>query len=181
MVGHASGGKDTAAEYIASKYNFIHVSTGDLLRDYIEKNDLGEPTRDVMQTVANRLRAEYGADFLVIKAMASKSNKDIVISGLRNPSEARSIHDSGGKLIVVNASPEIRHARAELRNRPGDSLDFSAFTGQQRTEEDSDDPNAQNLNAVFALADEFIENNTTLEDLHTKIDKYMKVVLRQKT
>ena len=179
LVGHASGGKDTAAEYIMKKYNFEHVSTGDLLREYVNKNNLGEPTRDLLQAVANRMRAEYGADYLVAQALYAKSNKNIIISGLRNPAEARCIHEAGGKLLVVNARPEIRHARAELRGRPGDSLDFSAFTNQQKTEENSQDPNAQNLNAVFAMADEFIENNTRLEYLHSKIDEYIKILLRQ--
>jgi dephospho-CoA kinase len=179
LVGHASGGKDTAAEYIMKKYNFVHVSTGDLLRQYVDENDLGQPTRDILQAVANRMRAEYGADYLVARALAVRPNSNIIISGLRNPAEARYIHEAGGKLLVVNARPEIRHARAELRGRPGDSLDFSAFTDQQKTEENSEDPNAQNLNAVFAMADEFIENNTSLEYLQSKIDEYIKILLRQ--
>jgi len=179
IVGQASGGKDTAAEYLAKKYKFNHVSTSDLLRKYADEHNHDTPNREALQLLANNLRQEYGANFLVSQALASIPKENIVISGLRNPEEALLIHDLGGIIIVVNATIEIRYARAELRNRPGDSLSFSAFSALEDSELYNKYPNSQNLSVIFGMADEFIENNTSLEDLEAKLNKLIKLLLRQ--
>ena len=52
LVGQAGSGKDTAADYICKKYGYKHISTADILRDYIKKNMLGDLTRQNMHKVA---------------------------------------------------------------------------------------------------------------------------------
>ncbi len=174
LIGQPSGGKDTVADYIVKKYEFVHVSTGDMLREYITKHNLGKTTRDVMQVVSTRLREQYGANYLVTQAIQHHPNKNIIISGLRNPAEAQEIHKAGGELLTVNSSLETRYVRAKSRGRVGDEIDFDTFCKQEKLEENNSDPNAQNLNAVLLMADEFIDNDDNLEALYTKVDAYMR-------
>lgn len=179
LIGQPSGGKDTVAEYIVKKYHFIHVSTGDMLREYITKHNLGETTRDVMQVVSTRLREQYGADYLVTQAIQLHPEKNIIVSGLRNPAEAQEIHKAGGELLTVNSSLETRYVRAKSRGRVGDEVDFNTFVSQEKLEENNSDPNAQNLNAVLQMADEFIDNDDNLEALYAKVDAYMKRLIKK--
>ena len=47
VISTPSGGKGTISDYIEKKYEFAHVSVGDLLRDEVEKNtEIGKIIKD---------------------------------------------------------------------------------------------------------------------------------------
>ncbi len=75
-------------------------------------------------------------------------------------------------LIGVAASREVRFQRLLSRSRPGDPQTLEEFTRREQ-QENTEDPNAQRLEATFGLADRIIENEGILVDLHREIDRVL--------
>lgn len=173
LVGEPSGGKDTAAAYLVKKYNFAHVSTGDLVREYISKNHLGSPTRQNLKKAAIKLREQFGPDYLAVTALQSTNSDHIVISGLRTVSEVHSIQLHHGTILCVNANIKTRYMRAKDRGRIGEDIDFEAFKNIQLSEERGKGPSEQNVEAVISIADESIHNDGNLDELYLQIDDFM--------
>ena len=172
VVGQPSSGKDTFATYLKDHYGFTHISTGDFIRFYVLENNLGEPTRPLLQQTANFLREKYGPDHLMKMALKSGAER-IVISGLRNIAEAETLKKNGGKLVEVSVPIEQRYKWALARGRSGDDLTFEEFKRQQAVEESNADPNAQNVDAVIKMADYVVENYASIPEFHKKIDEFM--------
>ncbi len=176
VVGHPSSGKDTFAIYLKDHYGFTHISTGDFIRFYVLENNLGEPTRPLLQQTGNFLREKYGPDHLMKLALKSQVER-IVISGLRNTAEAEALKKGGGKLVVVSVPIEQRYKWAVARGRPGDNLTFEEFKKQQEVEGQSNDPNGLNVNAVIKMADYVVDNYSNITEFHKKIDDFLSKIL----
>lgn len=168
---HASG-KDVVARYLAEHRGFFHISTGDIFRDYIRKNNLGDPTRDLLHVVANQVRTELGADWSVRQAMAN-GQRPLVVSGIRNPVEATTLKAAGGFIIAVDAPIESRFKWFAARGRVDDDVTAERFKEQEAAEFSHADPNGQRLGDVLAIADFDIANDGSLQDLHDKIDQIL--------
>ncbi len=170
LVGHPSCGKDTVANYLTEKYNFTHVSTGDLVRKYISEQNLGEPTRQLMSTVSAQVRKDNGGDFFINQGLNDPSPR-LTISGMRAVAEVEAVKKAGGLLLAITAPLEVRYQRALARGRVGEDITFEQFKIADAKDSQSNDPNAQNVNAVVARADATLTNTGTLEELHTQVDK----------
>lgn len=170
LTGHPSCGKDTIAEWFIEHRDFAHISTSDLLREYIQENNLGGIDRENMSAVGTRLRAEKGPDFLVKQALERNASAKLIISGIRALPEAEAIQRAGGKILVVTAPLEVRYERAKQRGRIGDDVSFEAFVAIEEKESSNSNPNAQNVNAIAAMADIVINNDKTLEDLYQTLE-----------
>lgn len=176
LVGHPSSGKDTVADYIMKKYDFVHISTSDLIREYIHENKLGEPTRLLMHDTANLLRQKNGPDYLVIKALKKDAGR-LILSGIRAVSEAKRVKDEGGFIVSLQAPIELRYKLAKERGRIGDDT-FLQFKTIEEKEAENTDQNAQNVDGVMRLSDYTIENDGSIKDLHQKIDDVISKILR---
>ncbi|HMS92181.1 MAG TPA: nucleoside monophosphate kinase [Candidatus Saccharibacteria bacterium] len=179
LVGEPSGGKDTAADYLVKKYNFEHISTGDLVREYITKNKLGNLTRKNLKKNAIKLREQFGSDYLANIALQNAKSNNVVISGLRTIPEAHSIQLNKGIVLCVNADIRTRYQRAKARGRVGENIDFESFKKTQLSEERGEGPHEQNVEAVMSIADQNISNDGTLEDLHKQLDEFMSHIFKQ--
>ena len=173
LVGEPSGGKDAAAMYLVEKYDFVHVSTGDLVRDYIRDNNLGNLSRKNLNRVATKLREQFGPDYLATTAMQNTKVNRVVISGLRTVAEVHSLQLNKAVILCVNANIKTRYKRAKLRGRIGEHIDFDTFKRIQKSEEKAQSPDEPNVDAVISIADESIQNDGTLDQLHTQIDEFM--------
>ena len=170
IVGYPASGKDTAALYLSQKHNFVNMSTGDMIREHVKENNLGEPTRELLQKVGNELRLQYGSGFLARKAIEKNSEKEnLVISGVRTVGEASEIKRLGGIIIAIDVSQKIRFERARARGSARDNRDFEAFKVVEAQEAKHTDPNVQNVLAVINMADYKIMNEDTVEELCRQI------------
>lgn len=174
LVGEPSGGKDAAADYMVQKYKFVHISTGDLVRDYISNNHLGNLSRNNLKKVAIKLREQFGPDYLATTALQSTKAKRVVVSGLRTVAEVHSLQLNHAVIVSVNADIKTRYQRAKIRGRIGENVDFESFKTIQDSEQRAKNPNEQNVEAVISIADENIQNNGTIEQLHAQIDEFIK-------
>jgi dephospho-CoA kinase len=170
LVGQAGSGKDTAADYICKKYGYKHISTADILRDYIKKNMLGDLTRQNMHKVATKLRDEQGNDVLVRWALEGAGTQKILLSALRHPDEADYAIAKGGKVISTVASAESRYKRSLLRNRIGDKIDFDTF----KQLEINENKNAHfDVSAIQDRADYTLHNNAGYKSFYNQIEFVM--------
>jgi dephospho-CoA kinase len=178
IVGHPSSGKDTAGEYISTRFGFVAHSTGDVIRKHMKSNKLGAPTRETMTSVGNELRKERGSDFLVRSVMASSGSSDrVIIGGIRSRSEADAVKSVGGIILAVTAPLKTRHERALRRGRIGDSSSLSEFKRIEDQEAQSDDPAKQSVEDIVQRADFVVENSGSLEEFCLSLDEVVERIL----
>ena len=173
FVGTYAAGKDAAADYLVEKHGFLHVSTGNLVREIIKENNLGGLDRSNLQKVANELRQKHGRGHLVHLALEEQG--PLIVSGLRNPGEAAVVKEAGGILVAFDAPHELRWERAKRRGRIDDALSLEEFQQQQAVEEGGGE-HVQNISAVVAMADYQINNDGQLDHLHQKLDTLLEQI-----
>ena len=91
FLGAPGAGKGTQAELISQTYSYLHLSTGELLRQEIEINSiLGKQVKDIIN------RGELVSDELVLKIVKQnldKNNQGWILDGYpRNLSQANSLN-----------------------------------------------------------------------------------------
>lgn len=169
FVGPAAVGKDVASDYIAKKFNLAHIPTGDIVRDYVTKNNLGALDRSNVRIIAKKMRDEQGGDILVRIALGNHPD-NIILSGLRAVDEVSTLKSLGGKIVALNAPIEKRYEWAKSRGRIGDHISFEDFKIMENKEREDKDKNSQNVAAVMAMANFEITNDGDLESLFKKLD-----------
>lgn len=170
FVGPFAVGKDAVSSYVEKKYNLTHISSGNIIREYVTENNLGGLDRKNLQIVANKMRNDSGGDILV-KIALKTAEDNVIISGLRAIDEVETFKKMGGKVIAITAPIEQRYKLAQLRGRIDDHISFEEFKRIEEEENISKSHNEQNLSKVIAMADFEVINDGSLEELFAKCDK----------
>lgn len=176
ITGTLGAGKGTVVEYLMNKHGYLHYSARGLLNEIIAERKL-TPGRDSMRSVANGMRAEKGPAAL-IEALFAKAivvGKDAIIESVRTEGEIIALRDSGSPFILmaVDANQKLRYDRAIGRGSSTDKVSFEKFCEQEAVEMKSTEPHEQNLSRCMELADVRLENNGSLEELHSKVEAYL--------
>ena len=103
FLGAPGAGKGTQAELLSKKNSYLHLSTGELLRNEIEMNTkLGKKVKDIMD------RGELVSDGLVLEIVTKNLDKNSngwILDGYpRNLSQANSLNEV---LININQPLEV--------------------------------------------------------------------------
>jgi dephospho-CoA kinase len=173
LAGTFASGKDTLAHYLVTEYNYLHVSTGDMVRQEALK-ERGSIERPVLHEVATKLRKTHGAGVLVdlaVKMFQAKCKErddyaGLVVSGLRSLGEAKAIKAAGGTLVFTDAPLEIRYQRMVSRQRDDETrLTLDEFKAQEATElaTASNDDESFNILGIRGMADIQLINDTGLQ------------------
>lgn len=174
LAGTFASGKDTLAHHLVKNYDFLHISTGDMLRQEAMKTH-GSIERPVLHEVGTTLRQAKGAGFLVELALqtftAKRQERDdykgLVVSGLRSLGEAKAIKTAGGVLVFVDAPIEVRFKRMAERKRDQETkLTLEEFAAQEANElavEGNDDA-AFNILGIKDMSDHILDNGQSLKD-----------------
>lgn len=126
--------------------------------------------------MANKLRAEGGADYIIrtLYERAAQQDKNVVIEAIHTPGEARMLKEKENfTLLGIDAPLELRYERIRKRGSSKDDVTFEKFKEQQELESSSDDPNHQNLGACIKLADYAIINDGDMDALYAKIEEVL--------
>ncbi|MBA3757966.1 AAA family ATPase [Candidatus Saccharibacteria bacterium] len=163
--GTDASGKDTLGELMAERHGWLFISVTDLLRAEVTKRGM-VLERPTLRSISAEWRRSKGPSVLVDKAMkefeaVEKKYQGLVIASLRHPAEADRVHQLGGKVIWVDADPEVRYRRIVVRNRGSeDQVTFEEFLAEERSQmQHSGDEATLSLEGVKAKADVFLENN----------------------
>jgi dephospho-CoA kinase len=165
LGGTNGAGKDTVAEMLIERRGWLFVSLSDLLR--IEAHNRGlEPNRESLRTISAEWRREGGLGVLVEKAIehfepVKDQHEGLVVSSLRHPAEAMVVHEYGGRVVWVDADPQIRYKRVTSRARHNEhALTFDEFMEQERHEmEHQGDVATLNMGDVKKLANMTLMND----------------------
>lgn len=177
LTGKSASGKGEVANYLKTR-GFSYCSLSDELRKEADKRGL-EPSRENLIPLGNDLRKEFGADILakkVIEKIKKGNEANVVIDSIRNPSELKEIKKlPNSKIIAIDAPIEIRFKRAMKRGRTENAKTLEEFRVMEEKEE-SKEKKSQQLNTCFEMADIAVVNDSSLEELHKKIDNIFKNV-----
>ena len=178
LTGKNASGKGEVANYLQKK-GFFYYSLSDVLREEATKIKLAH-SRDNLINLGNELRKKYGANYLAkqinnkIKQKFKKNkNLNFVIDSIRNPFEAKELMKNKEFILVgIKATIELRFKRLQERNRLGDAKTLNEFKQQEQRENLKNRANQQ-LDATLKLANRVINNDSTLKELHKKVDKLL--------
>lgn len=163
VCGLARSGKDTVADYLDSHYGFHKLVMSDVLKSELILRKK-ETTKKNMLELGNELRKAKGHDIVARMVYERcKGLEKITIVGFRSPSEVDFFQKASDKffLVEVRAPKSTRVKRANELGREDVSF------------RDSDDILKKGLDGVFSMASVVIDNDSSLENLHTHIAEEM--------
>lgn len=182
VAGSNGSGKDTLLSLFEA-YGYFVFNTGDNLRqitkavmDTTQRGGNHSPTG----TVANAQRTTYPGGMVTLgmidywaRALHVPHDlrpKGLVIGSIRSVSEAQTLKDFGGKLIVVDADPHVRYQRVVGRGREYESkISYEQFISEDEAEmgKGEKDPTKFGLAQVLQMAD------VTLDNSHETVEQFV--------
>jgi len=170
ITGTNGAGKGAVVDYLISTKGFSHYSARAFIREEAERRRL-PLNRDTLRALGNDLRREHGPAYLV-ESMYKEAVQDTnaVIESIRTIGEAEFLKGKHALILAVDADRKLRYERIVLRNNESDQVTFEQFCEQEDREMASSDPWDMNVFGVMQLADARIENDSTIEELHARID-----------
>ena len=179
IAGSFGAGKGETVEYLKAARNFTHYSASGFIVEEIKKRGL-EINRDSMALVANELRAAHGPSYIIdsLYAQAEAHPGDVVIESLRAVAEVRRIKELGGKVLGIDALPELRFKRAIARNSVKDHVTYEKWLEQEKAESNQSDPHKQNIFGALKEADFVITNNGSIGDLHKQVELFIQQIAK---
>lgn len=182
LAGTFASGKDTLAKHLEAKHGFMHVSTGDLLREET-KRLYGSTDRAILQKYSNELRRTRGAGVLIGIALEHYQKQHdlfpggLIASGIRSTGEAEAIHAAGGTVVFVDAPIELRYERAFKRQRDADVKSFEDFKKSEEYElsKPAENKTDHNIGGIRQMADVELENAENLADFLRTGERVLKL------
>jgi dephospho-CoA kinase len=177
VVGLNCAGKDTFANYLAQKYNFVHKSLSDAIREEARKRNLDPSNREVLIPLGNELREKGGAGILAEMLLENYTpTQNLVLSSVRNPMEIEKIKGKGGMIVEVFAPIKYRYERnlERIAKQGRGEFTFEDFVEKEKIELESTDPTKQQNLKCIKMADAKIENTGNINEFEKKIDEFMK-------
>ncbi|MBN2346490.1 MAG: AAA family ATPase [Candidatus Aminicenantes bacterium] len=173
LTGRMASGKGEAVRILGG-HGFTYVSLSDIVRQEAARQRRAV-SRDRMQDIGNRLRAEGGAGVLgrrVRERIAASDPACWVIDGIRNPAEVLELKKMGAFfLVAIECDIAVILARMKRRGRTGDAVSEEELRAALDREWGKDEPeDGQQVGRTMALADFIVSNNGTLAELKGRLE-----------
>lgn len=176
FVGLSGTGKSAAAEYLAER-GVPQVSFGNIIMNALKEAGL-DPSQENEKIIREQLRLDPAGDIVAtqviseINHLIDAGQHKIVIDGLGGWEAYRQLkHEFPGSLTVValTAQRHIRHRRLVQRSE-------HPITEQEADQRDYDQIETLGKGGVIAIADYFISDSGSPEQLHTRIDELLEQI-----
>ena len=99
-----------------------------------------------------------------------------MVESLRAVKEVEYVQSIGGIVVGVDADQETRYKRIVERGSVTDRISFEKWREQEEVESNTTDPTKQNIFGALEASDYIIQNDGSLEELHTQIDDMLKKI-----
>lgn len=175
IVGQPGAGKDMVSNYLVTK-GFEHISMGDFIRKEMRELGLSTERMNINLYISDK-RSKVGKEYPA-PVIADSIVGDTVVSGFRNTAEINLFKDRFGSnftLVAVEAPIEKRYEWAKGRGRVGDSIPLKQFKAEDEKERTGSE-SFHEVDLVVKMADHFLLNDGTKEDLFLKIDNVLKLL-----
>lgn len=176
FVGLSGTGKSAATVYVTER-GVAKVSFGDIIMNALNAAGL-DPTPENERSVRERLRLDPSGDKVLeqviseIQHLIDAGQHRIVIDGLGGwESYKRLKHEFPASVTVVALTAE-RH----LRFRRLASREQNPLTEQVANERDYDAIETLNKGGIIAVADYYVSDNASMEQLHTRLDELLQQI-----
>jgi dephospho-CoA kinase len=169
ITGPIASGKSVLAEMLAER-GFIRLTLSEEVRE--EAKVRGIPIeRTALQNLGNEMRNAHGKGYWAARLLAKmQKGKNYVVEGIRNPGEVNELRKERNFILIgVTAPDEMRLQWILKRNKDSDPKnleDIRIIDARDRGKGEAS--HGQQSEACFAIADAYIINNTTLDDLRLK-------------
>ena len=136
ICGKIGAGKDTFADYLVRKHNFVKLTMSDIIKKEMESRGLDVANRFRFQQFSKEMKEEYGKDIWA-KACVEYARKNhirrVVISGLRDTAELNFFRTLGDdfRMVSIKAEQQIRFKRIKNRKSIKDVEIFADFIKQE--------------------------------------------------
>jgi len=176
LCGKLGAGKDTLADYLVRKHEFVKITMSDIIKKEMESEGIEDIDRHKLQEFSGKMKEKYGADIWA-KACITYARKNhfrrVVISGIRDSAELKFFRTLGDdfKLICVKADQETRFKRIKYRDSEKDR-NISTFADFIKME--VDESKKFDLYNCCDVADFVINNNTILIGLYSATEAVLK-------
>ncbi len=170
IAGLYASGKGEAVTFLRER-SFAAFSLSDVIREELARRGERE-SRERMLELGNALRAAEGPGALAERLLPKlQRDRNTVIDSIRHPGEVELLRAATQqfRLIWIDAAEALRLERIRGRGRSGDPTGLAELRRLEGRELGSDDPAAQQLLAVRALADDVIGNDGALRELHEQL------------
>jgi len=177
LVGLQAAGKTEVAKVFA-ELGVPCVRMGDVVIEEVRRRGLEVTERTVGMT-ADEMRRKHGAGVIARLNIprireAGSGKRAVVVDGIRGIAEVNEFRGEFGEsfiLCAVLAPARLRFERVAGRRREDDAAGFADFVEKDRREL------SWGMGEAIALADVFIVNDGTLEDLKEKaVELFRRVV-----
>lgn len=169
IAGEIASGKDTAAKYLAERYEALSLRFSQPLRDILGRMNLPED-REHMAKLSLHLRQAFGEDIFskVIMAEANKGTAHlVVVDGVRRlPDILHLESEEHFYFVYVEATSETRYARLTKRRQNTDD----ATKTPVQFEKDAQLETERQIRDLKSRADFVVNNDGSLEELQKQLD-----------
>lgn len=174
IAGTNGAGKDAVANYICKRYGYKKITVGEIVREMMKEEKI-RITRKSQGSYQKKYVKKHGMDYFmkkVIEKIKRGRKKKIVVSGLRYPTDVKTLKKAFKKKffsLMVDSDPKIRYYRMTKRKRADMPRSYEHFQKQENREFQ-----LFKFKQTFKLIDEIIMNNETFYDLKANIRKIIK-------
>lgn len=183
LSGTNGSGKDTVGHLLAEKYGWLFADATTMLGDELTVRGLTHE-RVNKAALSAEWRREYGMGVIVDKAVElfkQGDYKGLIVGSLRHPGEADRVHELGGKMLWVDAEPQVRYDRITKNNRGRveDNKTFEEFLAEEQREMSPvGDAATLNVGAVKEQADITLQNNgSNLDEFRAQAEQALRSVI----
>ena len=182
VAGRNGAGKGEFVQFLETR-SYTVLSLSDAIRKELADRGL-EESRELMIETGQEMRRKAGPGALAQRlARQLLPDRNYAIDSIRHPVEVEILRQHAEAtghvfhLVWVDAELETRFERMVKRGRSGDPTTVSDLESLEGRERGSDDPNAQQLDAVEAEADFRLANDGSLKGFQDQIQTWVRANL----
>jgi len=172
VTGRNGSGKDEVVDYLHERYDVARLSMGDMVRQIADQQGLAA-TRDNLHRLSQEYLAAKSRDYFARKAIQTVEDHDwetVSITGIRTPTDVETVRQHLGDdfMLVRVAIPDtkVRYERTQARAEERDRQSYDEFLQQDREEQE-----IFHLSDTLQMADIVLDNEGSLAQLHSQIDR----------